>query len=106
MDSLERDRRFRELQRQYLAETREQIVRWDARLATGRELSKPEFDELHRVVHNIKGSGGGYGFGSLTENAARIEESMESGITLTPLTKMIGELLWLHRQLCDDLENR
>ncbi len=34
-----------------------------------------DFDTIKRIGHNLKGSGGGYGFDEITEIGARIEEA-------------------------------
>lgn len=106
MDALGRDGRFRGLQTLFLQETMVALSFWTTRLERSAELSKHEFESLFSIIHNLKGSGGGYGFRPLTDMAARIEAAMVSGIRRADLTKLMTELLWLHRRLCDDFANR
>jgi len=43
----------------------------------GRLLRERNLPELRRVVHQIKGAGGGYGFDAITEFAARADQSLK-----------------------------
>lgn len=39
---------------------------------------KQEMEELRRLAHQLKGAGGGYGFGEVGEGARRLEDTIES----------------------------
>lgn len=106
MDALGRDGRFRGLQNLFLHETTVALSFWTKRLEQATALTESEFESLLSFVHNLKGCGGGYGFRSLTDMAGQIEAAMHAGMDRTDLTKMMLELLWLHRRLCDDFANR
>jgi HPt (histidine-containing phosphotransfer) domain-containing protein len=43
--------------------------------AMAQALSNNCFDELRRLAHQLKGSGGGYGYPSLTQQASKLEDS-------------------------------
>lgn len=47
----------------------------DRRTALKTQFDAGRWDELRRLAHQIKGAGGGYGFDSLSQVAARLEEA-------------------------------
>ena len=57
-----------------------------------RYLAEEEVDELHRIVHQLKGSGGGYGFARITDLATQTEASILQGDSLEQVAKAVGEL--------------
>lgn len=69
------DLELNELRREFLTEAREKVVEMqDA--ATGQ--AAPESSErLVYLAHQLKGSGGSYGFQGISEQAAEIEKAME-----------------------------
>lgn len=42
------------------------------------QLSNAQFDPIARTAHNIKGSGGGYGFMKITEIGAQLETAAKA----------------------------
>ena len=42
-------------------------------------LASEDLAELQNLAHQLKGAGGGYGFGEITEVAAVLEASLKSG---------------------------
>ena len=61
-------------------------------------LRKVELDSLRRVVHQLKGAGGGYGFDVITETAARAEEGLEGG-SIEQAAAEVHELVQLLRRV-------
>lgn len=59
---------FVDIVHQFVAKLPEQID------AINHAYHASDWDSLHRLVHNLKGTGGGFGFPSLTEQAAEIEK--------------------------------
>lgn len=66
------------------------------RLATMEEaLSTSDFSALQVAAHQLKGSGGGYGYPDLTERAAELEQHAKAS-----LVDQCGEELEELKQLC------
>ncbi len=42
-------------------------------------LRQADLGELQRLVHQLKGAGGGYGFAAVTEVAAALEQALKDG---------------------------
>jgi len=61
------DPEFQELIKDYIAYLNELVIEISESIKTGK------FDNVNRMGHNIKGSGGGYGFSELTEIGREIE---------------------------------
>ena len=67
-----------------------------SRLATMEEaLSASDFSALRVAAHQLKGSGGGYGYPVLTERAAKLEQHAKAS-----LVDQCGEELEELKQLC------
>lgn len=92
--SLAADPDFRELLRAYVESLRAQQADLQAAFAAG------QFDRLGRLAHQIKGSGGGYGFDQLSATAAALEKACTAcdsdaeliGRELDRLCESIGSL--------------
>jgi len=54
--------------------------------------------ELKRAVHQLKGAGGGYGFGQLSLLAASVEKRIKDGDPLDNLTASVSQLIALIRR--------
>jgi signal transduction histidine kinase/DNA-binding response OmpR family regulator len=52
-----------------------------------------QLDALRRVTHQLKGSGGGYGFGRITDLAALAEQSIKAGDGLDRIRQQIQALV-------------
>jgi HPt (histidine-containing phosphotransfer) domain-containing protein len=52
---------------------------------------KRELDKVGRLAHQLKGAGGGYGFGVISEAAAKLEKSVTS-LSGTPTTAVLNEM--------------
>jgi CheY-like chemotaxis protein/nitrogen-specific signal transduction histidine kinase len=55
-------------------------------------LTANNLDELRRQVHQLKGAGGGYGFQTITDLAARAEQSLKSQQSLEAVAAQIRDL--------------
>ena len=44
-----------------------------------RAAANADFDSLHTLAHQLKGSGAGYGYPALSEHAARMEQDAAEG---------------------------
>jgi signal transduction histidine kinase/DNA-binding response OmpR family regulator len=60
-----------------------------------------DMEELRRTLHQIKGSGRGYGFPKLTETAARAEASIKSNAEIETIKAQVNELIALIRSTQD-----
>ena len=69
-----------EIVREFASELPERISRIESLLASG------AWPDLQTLAHQLKGAGGGYGFASITEFAARLEQALKSG-SAEPLVK-------------------
>lgn len=68
----------------------------DNRLATmGQALEAGDFDKLRSAAHQLKGSGGGYGYPALTERAGELEQRAKEEI-VADCTAIVDDL----KQLC------
>lgn len=47
-------------------------------------LGDPGSDELRRLVHNLAGTAGTFGYGSLSQAAVEIDDQMASGLPADP----------------------
>jgi len=54
-------------------------------------IQASDFDALTTAAHQLKGSGGGYGYPQLTERAAQLEQSARKAV-LDTCTKDLSEL--------------
>ena len=61
-------------------------------------LSANRLDELAKLAHQLKGSGGGYGFPLISEAAQRVEEHAQSDPDLEQIQRAVTELTNLCQQ--------
>jgi CheY-like chemotaxis protein/HPt (histidine-containing phosphotransfer) domain-containing protein len=61
-------------------------------------LAEQSLEDLRRVVHQLKGSGGGYGFETITETAAEVERRMKGG-ALEDITRDLEGLISILRRV-------
>ena len=54
-----------------------------------------DLEELRRVVHQLKGAGGGYGFPKITEIAARAEANIKAQADCQTIQAGVNELIEL-----------
>jgi PAS domain S-box-containing protein len=62
-------------------------------------LQRNDLAALQRVVHQLLGASGGYGFDPVTEPAARAEESIKAGKALEAITAEINSLIGVIRRI-------
>jgi HPt (histidine-containing phosphotransfer) domain-containing protein len=70
------DHELNELRREFLGEAREKVNEMDAALS-GLETDEA-VERLAYLAHQLKGSGGSYGYQRLSEDAAEIEKAAET----------------------------
>ena len=61
-------------------------------------LTEGEGDLLRRLCHQLKGAGGGYGFPSITQQAARAERAVKAGKNTAKITEEVESLMALLRR--------
>lgn len=70
------DHELDELKREFLVEAEEKVREMQTALASGRN---PEsLERLGYLAHQLKGSGGSYGYQRISADAAEIEKAVES----------------------------
>ena len=62
-------------------------------------LERNELPSLQRVVHQLRGASGGYGFDAVTEPATRAEESIKAGNALESINAEIKSLIEVIRRI-------
>jgi PAS domain S-box-containing protein len=62
-------------------------------------LERKELAALQKVVHQLRGASGGYGFDSVTQPATRAEESIKAGNALESITAEIKSLIEVIRRI-------
>jgi HPt (histidine-containing phosphotransfer) domain-containing protein len=69
------DQEFDELKREFLAEARDKIQEIETTL--DRDRTPDGLDRLTYLAHQLKGSGGSYGFERISTDAAELEKAVE-----------------------------
>lgn len=69
------DQEFDELKREFLAEAKDKIREIETTLDG--ERSRDGLDRLTYLAHQLKGSGGSYGFQCISTDAAELEKAVE-----------------------------
>ena len=62
-------------------------------------LEHNDMASLRRIVHQLRGAGGGYGFDPITEPAIRAEGSIDASGSLESLTAEIDALIGVVRRI-------
>jgi PAS domain S-box-containing protein len=62
-------------------------------------LEQNDMDSLRRVVHQLRGAGGGYGFEPLTEPATRAEGSIDDAENLKSISAQVKTLIKVIRRI-------
>src|SRR5215471_2173525 len=65
-----------ELRREFLDEARDKVT--EIQTALDSERSSQSFDRMTYLAHQLKGSGGSYGFARISADAAELEKAVES----------------------------
>jgi len=87
------DQEFDELKREFLAEARDKIQEIETTLDGDR--SADGLDRLTYLAHQLKGSGGSYGFERISTDAAELEKAVES-LTTGSDSGRLEEKIQLH----------
>ena len=66
-----------ELRREFLAEAQGKVREMQSALAGGR--SRESLERLAYIAHQLKGSGGSYGYERISAEAAELEQAVEKG---------------------------
>ncbi|HEY2092429.1 MAG TPA: Hpt domain-containing protein [Thermoanaerobaculia bacterium] len=69
------DRELEALKREFLAEAKAKVGEIAAAIGNGRDSES--LDRLAYLAHQLKGSGGSYGYASISDDAAEIERAVE-----------------------------
>jgi signal transduction histidine kinase/DNA-binding response OmpR family regulator len=77
----------------FVAELPKDVARLAALLQEG------DLQQLREVAHRLKGSGGLYGFESITDLAAKLETGLKQQQALEEITKQVDELIQLIRRV-------
>ena len=70
------DRELEALKREFLTEAKAKVQEIAAAMNKGRDSES--MDRLAYLAHQLKGSGGSYGFGQISDDAAEIERAVEN----------------------------
>jgi len=68
-----------ELRREFLAEAQGKVREMQSTLAGG--TSRESLERLAYIAHQLKGSGGSYGYERISAEAAELERAVEKGAT-------------------------
>jgi len=58
-------------------------------------LSDGDLETLRQAIHNLKGAGSGYGFGSLSEQSAKAEDALRAEQSLDEIRRQVDQLIGL-----------
>ncbi len=81
------DQDMRELIDLYVSRLPAEIARLNALLAGG------DLEALRKLAHQLKGSGGGYGFPRVTELAAIVDHSINQGVAVEQVRAEVEALI-------------
>lgn len=70
------DQELDQLKREFLSEAEEKVREMES--ALGRQRDPASLDRLGYLAHQLKGSGGSYGYERISADAAEIEKTIES----------------------------
>ena len=87
------DHELNELKREFLAEAEEKVQEIEATLL--KERDSAVLDRLAYLAHQLKGSGGSYGYQRISDDATELEKAFES-LARGETTNGIEERIGLH----------
>jgi HPt (histidine-containing phosphotransfer) domain-containing protein len=85
------DHELNELRREFLDEARGKVAEMQAALAGGR--TPDALERLSYLAHQLKGSGGSYGYQRISDDAAGLEKAIQDGRVngeLEPFVERLG----------------
>lgn len=83
------DHELNELRREFLVEARGKVNEMRSALEAGR--SPESLERLVYLAHQLKGSGGSYGYPAISDNAAEVEKALEESDSGAPLPEQIQQ---------------
>ena len=84
------DHELNELRREFLDEAREKVAEMQSALDGGR--SDTALERLAYLAHQLKGSGGSYGYQRISDDAANLEKAIERGNQDGELSSLVESL--------------
>ncbi len=87
------DTELEELKREFLAEARDKVIEMESQLETNR--SPEALERMTYLAHQLKGSGGSYGFERISTDAAELEKAVE-GIVRGEHAELLEEKIQQH----------
>ena len=93
------DYELNELRREFLDEAREKVTEMETALDGGR--SPESLERLAYLAHQLKGSGGSYGYQRISTDAADLEKAVESlsGSTAAEDPRLAGYVVSLREEI-------
>lgn len=84
------DHELNELRREFLDEAREKVTEMES--ALGSADGNGARDRLAYLAHQLKGSGGSYGYQRISDDAAELEKAIEDGRANGDLSTYVANL--------------
>lgn len=88
----DRELRLQALKRRFLAEAFAEHLELERLLAGGLEAGSAPATRFRKVVHDLRGAGGSYGYPGITAAAERLEGRVRDGVDLTALAAELAAL--------------
>lgn len=82
------DHELNELRREFLGEAREKVDEMQSKIDAGHD--PVSLERLSYLAHQLKGSGGSYGYQKISDDATELEKALE---TLAALEESLGTSL-------------
>jgi HPt (histidine-containing phosphotransfer) domain-containing protein len=83
------DTELEELRREFLVEANEKVHEMELSAV---RLSPESLERLTHLAHQLKGSGGSYGFQVISEEAAEVETAIEDGGSAETIAQHVSKL--------------
>ena len=85
---------FAELQKEFLDTTRDRVAALVRLLeeAAGQTPAGEHGEEFRRIAHSVRGSGGSYGFDTVSSVAGELEKAYLAGVTVGRLAELVEGL--------------
>lgn len=86
----DRELRLQALRRRFLAEAAAEQLELEGLLAAGLQAGSAQARRFRKVVHDLRGSGGSYGYPAISAAAQRLEETLGAGGDLADALATLG----------------
>jgi HPt (histidine-containing phosphotransfer) domain-containing protein len=83
------DTELEELRREFLAEANDKVHEMEL---SATHLSPESLERLTHLAHQLKGSGGSYGFQVISDEAAAVETAIEEGGNAETIAQHVSKL--------------